>query len=150
MPYAPNLTESLFKAIEEQYGTGADMNQLAGSIHWGFVPPPPQGEEEQFPRVVVTQGEEGGSTDHAASSAGIESADESFAITFEAYADTMAVASQIGWQLSSLFTGWTGDYEGVHIGSCYRNSPPWTGQVEQGVCMSSVSFMVSCSVREEE
>jgi hypothetical protein len=144
---ALDLHKELFEAIENKFGEDADLLQLVpDSVRIDFVP---EDKADQFPQVVVEQGEEGGAPEIAASTAGYESVDEHFSITFNVRTRTRGEASQIVWQIVSLFTPWSEEYDRISVGSCERQNTPWVGQVEQGVCGGSVSFLVSVSPIEE-
>jgi hypothetical protein len=134
-------------ALEERFGEDADLLQLVpDGLRIDFVP---EDKAETFPQVVVEQGEEGGTPELASSTDGLESVDEHFSITFNVRARTRDAASQIVWQIVSLFTPWSEEYDRIHVGSCERQNTPWVGQVEQGVCGASVSFLVSVAPIEE-
>jgi hypothetical protein len=144
---ALDLHKELFDAIEERFGEDADLLQLVpDGLRIDFVP---EDKAETFPQVVVEQGEEGGTPELASSTDGLESVDEHFSITFNVRARTRDAASQIVWQIVSLFTPWSEEYDRIHVGSCERQNTPWVGQVEQGVCGASVSFLVSVAPIEE-
>ena len=147
MALAVDLTQLLFEAIEEQFGEDADLLQLVpDGLRLDFAP---DDASTKFPQVTVEQGEEGGATETAATSAGLIAVDEAFPIIFQVRARTRNECSQIGWQIASAFDGWTKRYTRVRIKSCERQSPPWAGQTAEGECAGSVTFLVSAGIIEE-
>jgi hypothetical protein len=143
---AQNITKHLFAAIEDQYGTDADLLQLVpGGLHRDFVP---NDWRASFPVVMVSQDESAGAT-HLAALSSSRAVAEDFNITFMVNGATQDEVSQVAWQLAQVFDDWSGTYTGIEILSCERQGPPWVGQTEEGISAASVSFMVSTSKVEE-
>lgn len=151
MALALNLHEKLFAAIEEQFANDGDMLQLVpNQLYRDFLPKKDsEGNEMRYPAVVVSQGAEGGTTEHAAVAAGMEAGEDVFLINFEVVAKAVRDASQIVWQIVQVFKTWHGSYPGVSIKSTSRIGPPWAGMTDDGECLASVGFMVSATADEE-
>lgn len=146
MALAANLTEWLMEFIQERWAEESELVALVPRVYVDFAPEIEVLSEtlsrpatRLFPAVVISQGEDGGTTLHASTG----DIDEAITIDFDAWASTRKMAGQIAWQIVSQFSNWLGDSEKLRVCEAIRSSPPVVRQIDEGVGYARVSVVFS-------